>query len=146
MNKILQVMIDADRNPEFESVMSSYLKENKDEDREVVMWRLKFDTLRWLRAVVIQHNPEKVKITDVNKAWKELYSQYIQSDVWEYRACVIKAKFNYRCQLCNKHKEEIGLHAHHRTYERLGNELLEDITVLCADCHAKFHDKVSDGQ
>ncbi len=32
------------------------------------------------------------------------------------------------------------MHAHHRTYERLGSERVDDLTALCALCH---HDVTS---
>ena len=70
------------------------------------------------------------------------YKEYLASDDWKNKADAAKESADYRCQLCNKHKNEAVLHAHHRTYERLGAERPGDITVLCADCHAKFHDKI----
>jgi hypothetical protein len=30
---------------------------------------------------------------------------------------------------------------HHRTYERLGEELDEDLTVLCRECHSWYHER-----
>jgi len=46
----------------------------------------------------------------------------------------------YRCQLCNRAASEALLEVHHRTYERLGEELDEDLTVLCRPCHSTFHE------
>ena len=66
------------------------------------------------------------------------YAEYIRSDKWKEKADAAKKHADYKCQLCNSDGK---LHAHHRTYERLGDELPEDITVLCAECHAKFHNK-----
>ena len=70
------------------------------------------------------------------------YKTYLQSDRWMAFAENAKRRFGYRCQLCNKHKDETVLHAHHRTYEHLGNEHIEDVTVLCETCHAKHHDVI----
>ena len=43
------------------------------------------------------------------------------------------------CQVCNS---GLGtLDVHHRTYERLGQELDEDLTVLCRACHSIFHEQ-----
>jgi len=70
--------------------------------------------------------------------WKRNYDDYIASKPWKDKAEAAKARVGYRCQTCN---EKVSLNAHHRTYERLGNELPEDITVLCADCHSKIHGK-----
>jgi hypothetical protein len=35
---------------------------------------------------------------------------------------------------------------HHKTYERLGNELIEDCQVLCEQCHYKLHGRDSKNQ
>ncbi len=63
------------------------------------------------------------------------YKTYIRSSAWKKKAEAEKARAGYRCQGCNKSRTEVQLEAHHRTYERLGNELPGDITVLCRDCH-----------
>ena len=68
------------------------------------------------------------------------YQEYLQSDYWKLFASEAKERVGNRCQLCNS---EGSLHVHHRTYERLGEELPDDVTVLCADCHARFHDKIN---
>lgn len=65
------------------------------------------------------------------------YSKYILSAEWKDKAASAKFRANYRCQVCNATEQ---LQAHHRTYERLGNELPEDITVLCDDCHRMYHE------
>lgn len=64
------------------------------------------------------------------------YKSYIQSKEWKKKAKAAKERAGWRCQLCNN---DGALHAHHRTYEHLGAEKDEDITVLCAECHSKFH-------
>jgi hypothetical protein len=69
------------------------------------------------------------------------YRTYIQSSEWRAKATAAKERAGWRCQVCNKSNEQVSLDAHHRTYERLGKELPEDITVLCRDCHGKFHGK-----
>ena len=69
------------------------------------------------------------------------YKRYICSPEWKEKADAAKTSAGWRCQLCNSKGQ---LHAHHRTYERLGIEEPGDITVLCADCHARFHG-VTDG-
>ena len=66
----------------------------------------------------------------------DFYEQYILSEQWRAKAEDAKARAGYRCRVCNGKHE---LNAHHRTYERLGNEDPEDITVLCHSCHELFH-------
>lgn len=69
------------------------------------------------------------------------YKEYLLTPEWKAKANAAKERAGHRCQLCNAEGNNGFLHAHHRTYERLGEELPEDIIVLCKDCHAKFHDK-----
>ena len=68
------------------------------------------------------------------------YDMYINSEAWREKAVEAKQRAGHRCQLCNK--GNTVLHVHHRTYERLREELPDDLIVLCADCHSKFHDKL----
>jgi formylmethanofuran dehydrogenase subunit E len=64
------------------------------------------------------------------------YERYIQSPEWKAKADRAKYIMGYRCQVCYSSR---NIEAHHRTYERLGNEWPTDITVLCDDCHELFH-------
>lgn len=73
----------------------------------------------------------------------ENYGEYLNSPEWKAKADACKERAGNRCQLCNKAGR---LDAHHRTYERLRNELPEDLIALCRECHSKFHDKSPNGQ
>lgn len=66
------------------------------------------------------------------------YYKYIVSDEWKKKAAEAKVRAKNRCQVCYRKGSEIRLNAHHRTYCRLGQELPEDITVLCEECHEIF--------
>lgn len=68
-----------------------------------------------------------------------IYEDYLKSPQWKARAAAARRRAGYRCQLCNAAGE---LHAHHRTYDNLGNEKPGDITVLCVGCHAHFHERI----
>lgn len=67
------------------------------------------------------------------------YQEYLKSDHWqEFR---LKALENYgnKCALDKKHTE--NLNVHHNNYDNLGHETMQDVIVLCKNCHTKFHDK-----
>jgi 5-methylcytosine-specific restriction endonuclease McrA len=68
------------------------------------------------------------------------YHQYINSLEWINKSEQAKKRAEYRCQVCNRSNSEVVLHTHHRTYERLGNEKDQDLTVLCQVCHQIFHE------
>jgi len=69
------------------------------------------------------------------------YDEYLKTDHWKQVRSTAYGAAGGRCQLCNSGGE---VHAHHRTYDNLGHEKPSDVTVLCAECHAKFHDKHPD--
>ena len=68
------------------------------------------------------------------------YEEYIQSDKWRERSDQAKERAFQACLLCNVGRKYKELHAHHLTYERLGDEPLEDLFVVCRDCHEMLHD------
>ena len=79
------------------------------------------------------------------KSFKEMYREYLQSDIWkEKRDRAIKRADN-KCQLCASNDKVLNVH--HNTYENIDlennvfNEKESDLIVLCGSCHKKFHNK-----
>src|SRR6266704_1118874 len=54
------------------------------------------------------------------------YLNYFQSSKWKS----IREQFQ---------KNRTKLHLHHITYNRLYNELLEDLRLICESCHIEIH-------
>lgn len=79
----------------------------------------------------------------IDKGWKfagyDSYGEYLRSPHWKWVRKDAIDRAGGLCMLCNT--ADGGLHVHHRTYERLGNENAMDIIVLCAKHHAQFHGK-----
>lgn len=65
------------------------------------------------------------------------YKCYLKTIVWDNTRKKKLKEAGYKCQLCSKTDAE--LHVHHNTYERIGNEDMNDLIVLCESCHKKFH-------
>ncbi len=74
-------------------------------------------------------------------AWSTIYKEYhrraIKSDHWKNLRMEAIHKAKHRCQLCNAKGR---MHVHHRTYANIGSESIDDVIVLCGNCHEKFHD------
>lgn len=70
--------------------------------------------------------------------YKEYHKRVLKGSHWKSLKLQAIHRAGNRCQLCNAKGR---LHVHHRTYENIGNESLNDLIVLCNDCHEKFHDK-----
>jgi HNH endonuclease len=65
------------------------------------------------------------------------YQQYIASAAWQLGASRLEELrlSGFRCRTCNRGRDAIELQVHHRTYERMGHELVSDLTTLCVECH-----------
>jgi hypothetical protein len=77
-------------------------------------------------------------LTNYLRKEKITYNQYLQSEHWkDLKERYWKSKLNnFRCYACGN----IGkLQLHHRTYRRIGHERLNDMILLCADCHKETH-------
>jgi hypothetical protein len=68
------------------------------------------------------------------------YKSYLRSDVWKEKRNSAIERAQGRCQVCNS---ENKLEVHHRKYPSiLGQEPLEDLTVLCKSCHELYTFKI----
>ncbi|MCP3471370.1 HNH endonuclease [Bradyrhizobium sp. CCGUVB1N3] len=67
------------------------------------------------------------------------YADYLTSPEWRAKADAVLAREDGNCQRCGDPAREV----HHRTYERLFNELLDDLEALCVRCHRLVHGRLS---
>jgi hypothetical protein len=64
------------------------------------------------------------------------YVDYLQTSWWRGLRNQALREADYRCRECGTKRD---LEVHHLTYERLGDELLDDLEVLCRGCHLGEH-------
>lgn len=72
--------------------------------------------------------------------WEGLtYEQYLASDHWQdvRRRFWASGLHNHACYVCG-HRGK--LEVHHASYKRIGREKLNDLRLLCRNCHQKVHD------
>lgn len=70
-----------------------------------------------------------------NPDYKKKYNEYINSGSWREKRDKIMLRDNYTCKECGGEANEV----HHLTYDRLCNELDEDLVALCRACHKDKH-------
>lgn len=76
-------------------------------------------------------------IRSAPKTSRELaYEKYLQTPEWRIRRNRTLSDAGYTCQRCGVQRQ---LQVHHKTYDRLGAELPEDLEVLCRGCHEGHH-------
>jgi hypothetical protein len=75
------------------------------------------------------------------------YEKYLETTHWQdFRKFALneqaKKLGRNMCERCEREPDgERGaeLHVHHLTYERLGRELIEDVQIICRECHDMEH-------
>lgn len=69
------------------------------------------------------------------------YEDYLQSDLWIQKRNMALSALGDQCQICKSKK---GITVHHVSYDRIGKELIEDLSALCKSCHKMVHALVSE--
>jgi 5-methylcytosine-specific restriction endonuclease McrA len=64
------------------------------------------------------------------------YDQYLHSRQWDLIRRQVRAKYKNTCQECFKAGK---VEVHHKTYEWIGAEHLDDLVALCRSCHKALH-------
>lgn len=70
----------------------------------------------------------------MNNAQKK-YQVYLESDHWKKKR---KEAFDFYGRFCEK-CGKLGTQVHHKSYFNLWKESMEDLMIVCADCHEKIH-------
>ncbi len=85
------------------------------------------------------------KLEKKNKAnaYKEKYREYLLSPEWRNKRKEVLIDRNNKCERCGSNNR---LEVHHKTYERIFNEDLSDLELLCKPCHKKEHNIVEELQ
>ena len=64
------------------------------------------------------------------------FAEYRLTPEWRLRRNRVLLRAGNKCELCDSHER---LDVHHRTYERYGDEQLNDLIALCRICHQRHH-------
>lgn len=75
-------------------------------------------------------------IKEMRKQRRLFYYSYLKSDEWKKLRRIVFMRCKGICEQCGVAQMEA---THHKTYKRLGHELLEDLLGVCDDCHKKIH-------
>lgn len=63
------------------------------------------------------------------------YTRYLASAAWARKREAKLHAVGYRCQRCGVSRHTRPLNVHHLNYDRLGHENMDDLEVVCVQCH-----------
>lgn len=82
----------------------------------------------------------------MGKKFSRQYRNYLKSDAWKRKRQEALSHYGNECQVGRRARNEGfypnckgALHVHHKHYRNLGNERMEDLTVLCRKHHKRKH-------
>lgn len=96
----------------------------------------------------IKNRKFKVWPVDVDRSFYEAtYDEYMKSHDWRVRSEMFKQHKKYTCEQCGLTAGDmfahgggkLSLHVHHKHYRSLGNEMPQDVEILCTLCHKQRH-------
>jgi hypothetical protein len=85
-------------------------------------------------AAAVEAPPERDRVARLRAM---PYRDYLRTPEWRRTRAAALHRAGHACSLDVTHASD--LEVHHRTYERLGEELAGDLVVLCRDCHRIHH-------
>ena len=68
----------------------------------------------------------------MKSTWRTKYERHIRSAKWSNMRDDMMRLRGRKCETCG---QSGYLYLHHKTYERLGKELIADLELLCTHCH-----------
>jgi 5-methylcytosine-specific restriction endonuclease McrA len=85
---------------------------------------------------VIENTGEPNMMPNTIPRKPSFYYGYIRSVQWKAKRNEQLRAANWRCEHCHVAKATV---VHHLDYDRLGEELPEDLMALCYPCHEQMH-------
>jgi len=78
----------------------------------------------------------KKKRDDSWRLRKAEYHEYLRSPEWEQNKAEAYQKYGRICDVCSS---DVNLQVHHKTYAHIFHEYIDDLQILCRDCHLAMH-------
>jgi hypothetical protein len=90
-----------------------------------------------IRFDVVLHNASEQDIDPPGDDWKKwYYNVYLKTEHWKIVRKIKHVIEGHKCQICSGKSD---LRVHHNNYKNLWCERLNDLVVLCDDCHKRHH-------
>ena len=131
---------------------NKFLPKGKSEQRDVLAASME-DFLKKKQVEEMAPAPRFQKSSQSSHLWdkkrlefkknREDYKKYMGSKDWVEKKLWILEKRGNSCEVCHTIGEVRNpIQVHHNNYENVGSEGLEDLSVLCRDCHWLFHEQI----
>ena len=108
-------------------------------NKEVNIMSMKW-VLFWLVMLFVVNIINRFRFKGHKKNSRREYQKYLSSNHWHNKRREVLDYYGKQCVLCGC-KDENQLIIHHRRYDNLGHEPMEDLVPLCRSCHSRYHNQ-----
>lgn len=77
---------------------------------------------------------------EIEPSLRAEYKKYLDSKAWMLRRSIILSHAHGVCECCEYYP---ATEVHHKTYERIGQELDKDLMAVCSFCHGLLHGRIA---
>ncbi len=88
------------------------------------------------RAIADRINSER------SQEWWRQYAEYLASPEWQ---AIRNKAIDAAGGICIYCRVRPAIQVHHETYERVGHEVVEDLSAVCIECHQQLHGSPAGG-
>lgn len=71
--------------------------------------------------------------------FNKTYHAYLKTVQWQELKFAVYERDNYRCKQCKKSLAKMNGNVHHTTYINVYDESIDDLELVCKDCHQLIH-------
>lgn len=71
---------------------------------------------------------------------KQDYVKYLRTPHWRRMRTLAFYRYGKKCRRCGNYGTNRNpIQVHHRSYDHLGDERIEELEVICKNCHTFHH-------
>lgn len=94
------------------------------------------DSEEWTNRFQENRADAQLRMRFKQAQWRAKYESHLRSEKWRDICRRVAERDKGLCQGC---RQRSGVHVHHLTYDRMGDEMLFDLVLVCRECHEKIH-------
>ena len=100
----------------------------------------KFKNKQYVQELTKEFLADSQKYFDEQQSrFNKTYHAYLKSVDWQKLKFAVYERDNYRCKQCQRSLAKMNGNVHHTTYVNVYDESLDDLELVCKDCHQLIH-------
>lgn len=113
--------------------------EDKRKQKKEIQEVLDIESIKKDRTITSITDEVEIYFNEQEERFSKTYQQYLDTIEWKTLTFQIYKRDNNRCRQCSKDLSKINGNVHHVNYDNVYMEKLEDLVLVCKNCHQLIH-------